>query len=94
MNLIGKDTLVFAAKVKKTNMFEWTQERVLAITNSGLYNIHKKSVKRYIAIADVGGMTKTIPPSKNTQEFTVHVPNNYDYRFITERREEIMNVVK
>merc|ERR1719464_2310040 len=26
MNLIGNDTLVFASKVKKTNMFEWTGE--------------------------------------------------------------------
>ena len=36
------DQLVYAAKVKKTNMFEWTQERTLVITNNALYNIHKK----------------------------------------------------
>ena len=41
-------------------------------------------------------MTKTIPPSKNTTEFTVHVGGDtaYDYRFITEKREEIMNIIK
>jgi len=60
------DELIFASKVKKTNMFEWTQERVLAITNNAIYNIHKKQIKRMININDIGGMTKTIPPSKNT----------------------------
>ena len=90
------DQLVYAAKVKKTNMFEWTQERTLVITNNALYNIHKKSIKRVIEFKDIIGMTKTVPPSKNVQEFTVHVGGDtaYDYRFITEKREEIMNIIK
>ena len=87
---------MYASKVKKTNMFEWTQERTLVITNNALYNIHKKSIKRVIEFKDVIGMTKTVPPSKNTSEFTVHVGGDtaYDYRFITERRDEIMNIIK
>ena len=90
------DQLVYAAKVKKTNMFEWTQERTLVITNNALYNIHKKSIKRVIEFKDIIGMTKTVPPSKNVAEFTVHVGGDtaYDYRFITEKREEIMNIIK
>ena len=77
-------------------MFEWTQERTLVITSNALFNIHKKSIKRVIMFKDVIGMTKTVSPSKNTQEFTVHVGGDtaYDYRFITERREEIMNIIK
>lgn len=71
--------------VKKTNMFQWTQERLLCITNNGLYNIHKKKIKRVIQIQDIGGITKTVPPSRNAQEFTVHVPNSYDYRFSSEK---------
>jgi hypothetical protein len=94
MNLIGNDTLVFASKVKKTNMFEWTQERTLAITNNGMYNIHKKTIKRLIPMKDVCAMTKTVTPSKNDQEFTVHVPTEYDYRFLSERRDEIMECIK
>jgi len=46
-------------------MFEWTQERTLAITNNGLYNIHKKTIKRLIPMKDVCAMTKTETPSKN-----------------------------
>lgn len=93
MKLINGERLLYADKVKKTNMFEWTQERTLVITNVALYNIHKKEVKRTIFIKDIGGITKTVPPSK-AKEFTVHVPSTYDYRFITERREEIIDLIK
>lgn len=74
-------------------MFNWTQERTFVITNNGLYNIHKKEIKRNILVKDIGGLTKTIPPSK-AMEFTVHVPTAYDYRFSSPRREEIMDLLK
>lgn len=79
------DTFLYASKVKKTNMFEWTQERTLVITNRALYNIHKKNIKRVIRINLIQALTKCVPPSKNVNEFTVHVPKEYDYRFVTER---------
>jgi len=75
-------------------MFDWTQERTLAITDNAIYNIHKKAIKRCIEFKHVGGMTKTVSPSKCITEFTVHVPNTYDYRFVSEKREEIMDVIK
>lgn len=79
------DTLIYAAMVKKINMFEWSQERMIAITNNSIFNIHKKKIKRVIAINDIGGISKTVPPSRCTTEFTVHVPSSYDYRFSTEK---------
>ena len=39
-------------------------------------------------------MTKTTPLSSNNEEFTIHVPKKYDYRFKTERRQEIMDIIK
>ena len=75
-------------------MFEWTQKRDLVITDQALYNIHKKKIKRVIMISEIGGITKTVEPSKNSTEFTVHVPSSYDYRFITKSREEIIDVIK
>ena len=78
------DTLLFADKVKKTNMFDWTQEHTLAITDNALYNIHKKQIKRCIRIDSIGALIKTIS-KKNMREFTVHVPTEYDYRFTSEK---------
>jgi hypothetical protein len=33
MSLLKGQKLLFADKIKKTNMFDWTQERTLVITN-------------------------------------------------------------
>jgi hypothetical protein len=85
MALINGDTLLYASMVKKINMYGWSQERMIAITNRAIYNIHKKKIKREIAIADIGGITKTVPPSQCSTEFTVHVPSHYDYRFSSEK---------
>lgn len=67
---------------------------MFAITNTAVYNIHKKKVKRKIEMRDVGGLTKTVPPSRCTTEFTIHVPSTYDYRFTSEKRDEIIEVLK
>lgn len=42
----------------------------------------------------MGGLTKTVAPSRCTTEFTIHVPSTYDYRFTTEKRDEIVDVLK
>lgn len=76
---------MYAAMVKKINLYDWSQERMLVITNAGIYNVYKKKIKRKIDIKDVGGVTKTVPPSKNSQEFTVGVPTQYDYRFVSDK---------
>merc|ERR1712060_848267 len=74
--------------------YEWSQERMIAITDKAIYNIHKKKIKRVIQHSEIGGITKTVPSSRNVTEFTIHVPSSYDYRFSSEKREEILRVVK
>jgi hypothetical protein len=61
------------------------------VTNKGIYNIHKKSIKRNILISQIGGLTKT---KSKSFEFTVHVPSSYDYRFSSPRRDEILDLIK
>lgn len=51
----------------------------------------------------VGGISKTILPNSKS-EFTIHVPSEYDYRFISDkyinnlkiinRRDEIIEIIK
>ena len=74
-------------------MFDWTQERTFVVTHFAIYNIHKKTIKRKIYIKDIGGLTKTRPPSKS-MEFAVHVPSHYDYRFSSARRDQILDLLK
>ena len=40
------------------------------------------------------GITKTIPPSANTVEFVIHVNDEYDYRFKSEFRDDIIDCIK
>lgn len=42
---------------------------------------------------DIGALTKTVPPSKSI-EFTIHVPLEYDYRFHSQRRDQILEILK
>ena len=64
-------------------MYDWNQERIIAISNEAIYNIKKLKVMRKIPIFKIGGISKTTTPGK--YEFTIHVPSEYDYRFISER---------
>lgn len=62
------------------------------ITTEKVYNVKKAKVKRSIFISDLSGITKTLKGTRN--EFTLHVNKEYDYRFMSERRDEIINVLK
>jgi serum/glucocorticoid-regulated kinase 2 len=75
--------LLFSDKLKKINMFGWNQERILAITTEFIYNLKKNKPKRKTPITSLGGLSKTL--GSNKAEFTLHVPTQYDYRFLSER---------
>ena len=40
----------------------------------------------------MSGITKTLKGTRN--EFTLHINKEYDYRFMSERRDEIINILK
>lgn len=75
-------------------MFNWEQERVIVITQNGIYNIHKKTIKRKLDFSKISAVTKTISPSSNAREFTIHLPEEYDYRYLSDRRDAIIDIIK
>jgi hypothetical protein len=83
---------LFSDRIKKINMYNWTQERYFIVTSEKIYNIKKAKIKRSILLADLSGITKSLRGTRN--EFTLHVNKEYDYRFMSERREEIIRVLK
>ena len=94
MKLIDGETLFYAEMVDKVNQRESKQKRMLVITDKGVYNLHRKKIKRKIELREVGGISKTVPPSRCITEFTIHVPSSYDYRFSSTKREEILKALK
>lgn len=73
-------------------MYNWSQERYFLITTEKIYNVKKSKVKRSILINDLSGVSKTLRGTRN--EFTLHINKEYDYRFMSERREEIITILK
>ena len=71
-------------------MFGWNQERIIVVTTEFIYNIKKNKPKRKIPISLLGGVSKTVGANKT--EFTIHVPTQYDYRFLSERYAQSMSV--
>ena len=73
-------------------MFRMTQERMIIITTEKIYNVKKNKAKRAIEIKTLDGVSKTLQSGKN--EFAIHIKTAYDYRFVSERRDEIIDILK
>jgi serum/glucocorticoid-regulated kinase 2 len=87
------EEVLFSVKVTKVNRKEKAQTRALLITNLALYNLdptnHSKC-KRRIEIEKIGSITS----SNTSEEFVIHIPDEYDYRFLSAHKEEITKVLK
>mmetsp|Transcript_89626 Transcript_89626/g.123796 ORF Transcript_89626/g.123796 Transcript_89626/m.123796 type:complete len:116 (-) Transcript_89626:1320-1667(-) len=89
-NLLGVETVFYADSIQKSNNLGIVQTRTFVITSTGIYNIDKTSIKRKLEFEKVSSLSKTVHPSSNKKEFTVHVQDEYDYRFFCERREDLL----
>jgi len=76
--------------VHKFNKRMKRQERSLMITNKAVYNLSKTTIKRKIPVTKIVGITV----SKMSSEFVLHCPEEYDYRYSSaERRDVILEMV-
>jgi hypothetical protein len=90
--LLGNEPVIFSDKMKKINMNDWTQERIIIITPNKIYNIHKNKVKREMQIKLLFGVSKNTEGKKS--EFTIHIPTEYDYRLISDKRDIVMQILQ
>eukprot|EP01022_Parablepharisma_sp_SALTPOND_P001208 TRINITY_DN105842_c1_g1_i1.p1 TRINITY_DN105842_c1_g1~~TRINITY_DN105842_c1_g1_i1.p1 ORF type:complete len:530 (-),score=62.70 TRINITY_DN105842_c1_g1_i1:52-1641(-) len=86
------DKVIFSGKLGKFNPYGIKQERELMVTNKWVYNLKGKSDKRRIALATIAAVTKSI--TKGSFEFVIHIPSEYDYRYVGELREEVIQTLK
>lgn len=85
------ETVLFSAEVRKNNKRGKWQDRVLMITDKAMYNLLPKdlSLKRRVPLEHMAAMTA----SKKSHEFVVHIPEEYDYRFESDKQSEIREVL-
>jgi len=77
------EKLLLSDKIEKFNPFGWKQERNIIVTNKYIYNLKKKSLKRRISLLNVAATT--VSENRESLEFVIHVPSEYDYRYTSAR---------
>jgi tRNA A-37 threonylcarbamoyl transferase component Bud32 len=88
-----KDKVLFSDFVIKINRKDKEQTRVMLITDNHLFNIMPNNYakcKRKIKLQDVNG----ISVSEISDEFVVHVPDEYDYRFKSSKKKIIIDLLQ
>lgn len=90
----AEDELVMLSiRVTKVNRKDKQQTRALVITDKALYNLSATdfgNCKRRIPLDKIGSITA----SNVSDEFVVHVPDEYDYRFVSSQRDDITKTLK
>eukprot|EP00475_Leptophrys_vorax_P004150 TRINITY_DN1247_c0_g1_i1.p1 TRINITY_DN1247_c0_g1~~TRINITY_DN1247_c0_g1_i1.p1 ORF type:complete len:412 (-),score=98.89 TRINITY_DN1247_c0_g1_i1:475-1710(-) len=82
--------ILFSGIVDKVNRRGKHQTRVLLITNRAIYNLAENyKCKRRIAMEDVESMNI----DQSQDEVVINVPKEYEYKFISDMREQIAVVL-
>ncbi|KAH9260394.1 hypothetical protein BASA81_001564 [Batrachochytrium salamandrivorans] len=79
----------FSDFMVKINRRDKPQERIILITTRAMYNLVPTDVtkaKRRIPLALIDSVTM----SEASDEFVVHVPGEYDYRMMSQRKNEVV----
>jgi len=92
-NMPDKEVVRYSNHLIKINRKGKAQLRTLIITNKAVYNCLPKNVsrcKRRIPIEEIASITL----STLSNEFVLHIPRDYDYRFKSDDKEVIGKVLK
>jgi hypothetical protein len=85
------EIVMYSDKCLKINSMGLRQERYLVLTSNHVYNFKKKKMRRKIKIVDVGAI---ILSEKHKNEFVLHVPKEYDYRYTCDSRKDFVDILK
>ena len=88
----NNETIMFSSKVIKINKNSKEQERVMLITTKAVYNLKindfKKPLRRVIIDSIVA-----VTISTKSDELVLHIPDEYDYRYKTNKKERIAKIL-
>jgi len=85
----GDTSVSFSDVIIKINKRNKMQERILLITESAIYNVDPGSykVKRRIGLKELGSLSLSKLPDNF---FCLHVPSEYDYLLVSNKKTEIV----
>lgn len=77
------ESVVFSDSIYKFNPFNWKQKRNMLITTKNIYNLKSHTLKRRISLMNLAATT--VSEDGSSKEFVIHIPDEYDYRYTSER---------
>jgi hypothetical protein len=85
------ESIIFSDLVTKINRKDKEQTRILLVTDKGLYNLipNNYKLKRRISIASLLALSM----SSSSEEFVVHVQDEYDYRYKSAQKQAIASAL-
>lgn len=84
------EPIMYSDKCSKINAYGAKQERDLVLSTKNIYNLKAYKIRRKIYITDVTAIIKT----SYNNEFVLHIPTDYDYRFEVESRDEFIKIMQ
>eukprot|EP01083_Nonionella_stella_P083671 231419_1 len=92
-NFPTPEQLFYSRLVTKINRKGKEQERVLVMTNKALYNLVPNDLKRPRRRIDYDALI-SLSLSTSSNEFALHCPSEYDYRFKSNHRDELIQLLR
>jgi hypothetical protein len=89
----GDEIVIFSDAFTKINRKDKQQDRAMIVTGRAVYNCKNNNMakcKRRISLAEIEGITQ----STVSDEFVLHVPAEYDYRFMGPRKAEAIEWIQ
>jgi len=84
------EKILFSDFVVKINRKSKEQNRTMLITDKAVYNIKNYKVQRRILLMNLVSVTT----SATSEEFVMHIPEEYDYRYKSAKKGEIISAIK
>lgn len=84
------EPVMYSDKWSKINAHGQAAERDLILTTKHIYNLSGTRIRRKIVITDIRAIIKT----SFDNQFVLHMPKDYDYRFDTKSRDEFVKLLQ
>mmetsp|Transcript_40952 Transcript_40952/g.65841 ORF Transcript_40952/g.65841 Transcript_40952/m.65841 type:complete len:524 (-) Transcript_40952:55-1626(-) len=91
-NFPEQERVVLSMKLIKINKRGKEQNRILLLTDKALYNLKPKEIRKCQRRIDLEKIV-SITVSGTSQEFAIHIPEEYDYRYKSKQKERIATVL-
>ena len=93
LNIISNEKFLFSDEISKKNKFGFNQTRNFVITDTAIYNLKDKKLKRRFEIAKLKGITVSV--SKGSQEFVIHGNEaEHDYLYNSKNKYIIIYILE